>query len=72
MHSKKPQETTTRGWRAKLGIGLLAASVLTGVAAEMAPSAPASATSFVSVQPNGSSWSSHGGIQMRSMGSSWT
>ncbi len=69
MTSKNEQHTIRHGWRARLGIGLLAATALTGVVAEMAP-ASASTASVVVVCVRLDPGSC--GIQMRSMGSSWT
>ena len=71
MTSQNEQHTTRLGWRTRLGIGLLAATALTGVVAEMAPGSASSASAsavVVSVKLDA-------GIRVppvRSCGSSWT
>jgi len=59
MNTESNTQPAKHGWRLRLGIGLLAASALTGVVAEVASSAPASAAQVVVVGPKicGSSWS---------------
>jgi hypothetical protein len=71
MASESDKHTTKRGWRAKLGIGLLAATALTGVVAEVTPSAPASAAT-ITVETQAAPVNVKVVYHASYLGSSWT